>query len=232
MTKYRPIYYDTETTGVKSSSDKIIEIAAYDPNNDRTFCSFVNPGCSIPAEASAISHITDEMVKDAPSFKDVAPEFMNFCSGDVVLIAHNNDAFDQLFLEAEFARGGLPFPAWKFLDSLKWSRKYRNDLPRHGLQFLREVYGVVANQAHRALDDVMVLATIFSSMIGDLPIDTVMTLLASNHSIVRMPFGKHGGKLLAEVPKDYVRWLADNGALEKKENSSLKAEFVKLGYIE
>src|SRR5579872_1229239 len=168
--KYRPIYYDTETTGVKPNSDRIIEIAAYDAERDLTFCSFVNPGCPIPPESTAISNITDEMVKDAPSFQQIAPSFIEFCAGDTILIAHNNDAFDKLFLDAEFNRAGIAMPAWTFIDSLKWSRKYRTDLPRHGLQVLREVYGIQSNQAHRALDDVIVLQQVFSRMIGDLPL--------------------------------------------------------------
>ena len=89
-----------------------------------------------------------------PPHQEALTAFAEFCSGDVVLIAHNNDAFDKLFLEAEFQRAGLQMPEWIFIDSLKWSRKYRTDLPRHSLQFLREVYGIEANQAHRALDDV------------------------------------------------------------------------------
>ena len=65
-------------------------------------------------------------------------------------------------------------PDWKFIDSLKWSRKYRTDLPRHNLQYLREVYQIPANQAHRALDDVFVLQQIFSKMILDLPLPKII----------------------------------------------------------
>jgi DNA polymerase-3 subunit epsilon len=227
-----PIYYDTETTGVKPGKDRIIEIAAYDPLRDRKFCTFTNPECPIPAESTAITNITDEMVKDAPLIKEALSEFMEFCSGDVVLIAHNNDAFDKLFLEAEFARAGLEIPNWPYIDSLKWSRKYRPDLPRHSLQSLREVYGIEANQAHRALDDVIVLYQVFSRMIDDLPAKTILSLLSKPSSATdRMPFGKHAGKLLADVPKEYVRWLAKEGALDKGENSSLKEAFEKLGVL-
>lgn len=227
----RPIYYDTETTGVKPGKDRIIEIAAFDPEQNTQFCTFTNPECPIPAESTAITHITDDMVKDAPLIREALEGFAAFCSGDVVLIAHNNDTFDKLFLEAEFARAGLEMPKWTFLDSLKWSRKYRSDLPRHNLQFLREVYGIEAGQAHRALDDVIVLYRVFSCMIDDLGIKTALDLMQSPTNLQRMPFGKHAGKLLSEVPKEYVKWLAREGALDKKENAQLKELFEKLGAL-
>ena len=226
-----PIYYDTETTGVKPGKDRIVEIAAYDPSRDRRFCTFTNPECPIPPDSTAITGITDEMVKEAPLIKEALSSFADFCSGEVVLIAHNNDAFDKLFLEFEFERAGLPMPKWIFIDSLKWSRKYRNDLPRHSLQSLREVYGIEANQAHRALDDCIVLYRVFSCMIDDLEMKTVLSLLTQSPKAQRMPFGKHAGKLLTEIPKDYVKWLAREGALDKKENSELKKTFENLGYL-
>jgi len=227
----RTIYYDTETTGLRAAADRIIELAAYDPVTEKTFCTFINPGCPIPSDSTKVSGITDEMVKDAPSFKEAALQFVEFCTPDALLIAHNNDTFDKLFLEAEFARNNVPMPTWRYLDSLKWARRYRNDLPKHSLQHLREVYGITANQAHRALDDVVVLHQVFSRMIDDLNLHTVLELMTQSPAIVRMPFGKHAGKPLSEVPKDYVRWMAENGALDKKENAHLKEGFVKLGVL-
>ena len=136
----RPIYYDTETTGIKPDKDKIIEIAAYDPVLDKTFSSLINPKVPIPKESTAIHNITDDMVKDAPDFQKVGKNFIDFCSGDIVLIAHNNDAFDKKFLDQEFERSNISQPEWKFIDSLKFARKYRPDLPRHSLQHLREYF--------------------------------------------------------------------------------------------
>ena len=106
----RPIFYDTETTGVRHERDHIIEIAAYDPEQDRTFESLINPGVPIPPDSTAIHNITDDMVADKPTFAEIGAQFIAFCEGPVVLIAHNNDSFDQLFLKSSFARHGLSMP--------------------------------------------------------------------------------------------------------------------------
>ena len=92
--KNRPIYYDTETTGLSPTKDKVIEIAAYDPFLKKTFHSLVNPNIVIPQISIDICGITDNMVKDAPTFETVGQDFIDFCDNDPILIAHNNDAFD------------------------------------------------------------------------------------------------------------------------------------------
>lgn len=228
----RAIFYDTETTGVRSEKDRIIEIAAYDPLNDLSFERLVNPGFPIPPEATAIHHITDEMVANAPSFDIIAKELCAFCEGDVVLIAHNNDGFDYHFLRAEFERNGMALPSWKFFDTLKWARRYRGDLPRHTLQFLREIYGIAANNAHRALDDVLVMHKVFMNMIDDLSIDEAYTLLNRPKDLHHMPFGKHQGVPLKNLPKDYLTWLSGSGAFAKPENQELKTSLEKLGLLQ
>lgn len=177
MTK-RAIFFDTETTGTNPNNDRIIELAAYDADTGKTFERLINPKITIPPETIMVHQITDEMVKDAPSFEEVALEFCEFCSGDITLIAHNGDGFDVPFLRAEFKRNGVEFPtAWTFIDSLKWSRRYRKDLPRHSLQYLRQSYGIPANQAHRALNDVMVLYEVFKAMTDDLTCEQIIALL-------------------------------------------------------
>lgn len=232
----RLIYYDTETTGLKADKDRVVEIAAYDPLHNRHFEALINPSCPIPREASAIHKITDEMVAAAPSFAEVAQGFIEFCEGDVILIAHNNDNFDVHFLRHEFQRSNVTMPNWKFLDTLKWARRYRPDLPRHTLQFLREMYEIEANNAHRALDDVIVLHQVFQYMIDDIPVTEIHDLLysrtVSQVAPQNMPFGKHQGVPLNKVPKHYVKWMGENGVFEKPENEALKMAFVKLGFLE
>lgn len=228
----RAIYYDTETTGVRPDKDRIIEIAAYDPEGNRQFVELVNPGCLIPLEATAIHNITNEMVKEAATFREVGRRFMEFCGEDAVLIAHNNDAFDLQFLKAEGLRSDIEWPTtWKYLDTLKWSRRYRPDLPRHALQFLREVYGFPPNQAHRALDDVIVLHQVFSCMVDDLRIEDILALLSQKKNLTHMPFGKHQGKPIRELPSSYVSWLASSGALDKPENMELKSVLETVGLL-
>ncbi|OHE78606.1 MAG: DNA polymerase III subunit epsilon [Verrucomicrobia bacterium RIFCSPHIGHO2_12_FULL_41_10] len=231
MAKRKGIYYDTETTGTRPGKDRIVELAAYDPEENRTFCTFINPGCPIPPEATAISGITDEMVKEAPPIEEALQSFVQFCTPDIILIAHNNDTFDRLFLEAEGKRAGLMLPTWDYIDTLKWSRKYRPDLPKHALQFLRETFGVSANQAHRALDDCFVLHEVFRQMIDDLSWEQIHQLLDEKGKPMRMPFGKYAGKPLSDIPKDYVSWLSSSGAFDKAENQNLKESFLHLGLL-
>ena len=228
----RAIFYDTETTGLRAEKDFIVEIAAFDPVKNDHFVSFINPGVPIPPETSAIHHITDEMVENAPDFSVVGQQFVDFCGPDALLIAHNNDRFDKLFLNAEFKRNSLVVPStWRYLDTLMWARRYRPDLPKHGLQVLREHFEIPSNQAHRALDDVIVLHKVFECLIDDLTLQDVVELLDGSKNLTSMPFGKFKGTPLELVPKDYLKWLHGSGALDKEENVELKAAFVEKGLI-
>lgn len=227
----KAIFYDTETTGISSERDRVIELAAYDAENDRSFQRLINPGIPIPKEATAIHKITNEMVATAPSFGMIVEEFVDFCGTDAVLIAHNNDGFDIHFMRQEFSRCNKPMPAWKYLDSLKWARRYRPDLPRHSLQHLRETYGIPANNAHRALDDVIILHKLFGLMTDDLHISQVYELLNRPREMQHMPFGKYQGQPLSSLPADYLTWLKSSGSFDKPENQDLRNSLQRLGKL-
>ncbi|MBS0655444.1 MAG: ribonuclease H-like domain-containing protein, partial [Verrucomicrobia bacterium] len=182
----RLIYFDTETTHIRADIGRIIELAAYDPVTGKSFEQLINPLMPIPPDASKIHKITDAMVAKAPTFAQVGADFIEFCHGDAVLVGHNCDSFDLPYLRAEFTRNGLILPPhWIFVDSLKWARKYRKDLPRHSLQYLRQIYGIAENEAHRALNDVKVLMEVFQSMIDDLTPEEVVLLLGSSADKMR-----------------------------------------------
>lgn len=83
------------------------------------------------------------------------------------------------------------------------------------------------------MDDVKVLYQVFRVMIDDLPLETVLDLLEESSSSLPevMPFGKHQGKPLGEVPPDYISWLKKQGAFDKPDNASLKSAFEIIGVL-
>ena len=228
----KTIFYDTETTGVSFGKDCIIELAGYDPDGDEGFSVLINPECHIPEGATKVHGITDEMVADAPVFGEIWERFVAFCGDDALLIAHNNDGFDIHFLRHECEKHSVVLPtSWQYLDTLKWARRYRPDLPRHSLQYLREIYGVEANNAHRALDDVMVLHQVFSAMTPGITAREAHTMLKKPQAVNTMPFGKHRGRKIEELPGDYIQWLLNSGALDKDDNSDLRRSLEKKGLL-
>ena len=101
---------DIETTGIPYRSEMITEIGAMKIKNGEVideFECFVNPEKPIPYEVVQVTHITDDMVKDAKTIKEVLPEFIKFC-GDDVLVAHNAN-FDIGFLRYQAQKLGLKF---------------------------------------------------------------------------------------------------------------------------
>lgn len=211
------IFYDTETTGTQIDKDRVIEIAAFNNVTKQSFVTYVNPEIPIPEEASKIHGITDSTVASSPKFPEAYRQFRDFCGSDSILVAHNNDSFDFPLLEKECRRHSLDPLNLRTIDSLKWAQKYRPDLPKHNLQYLRQVYGFSENQVHRALDDVITLYNVFSSLIGDLSAEQVFSLMQNNchPKVFKMPFGKYKGKPLTEVPASYIQWLENQGSLDK-----------------
>lgn len=108
----RPIaFIDLETTGVNISVDRIVELAIVKvmPDGSRQVKrKLINPLMPIPASASAIHGITDDMVKDAPSFKQVANEVKQFID-NCDMGGYNSNRFDIPMLIEEFLRIGIAF---------------------------------------------------------------------------------------------------------------------------
>jgi DNA polymerase-3 subunit epsilon len=106
----RPIcFLDLETTGINVSTDKIVEIAIVKISPDGSQVikrKLINPEMPIPKSASDIHGISDEMVKDAPTFKSVANEIKQFIEG-ADLAGYNSNRFDIPMLNEEFLRAGV-----------------------------------------------------------------------------------------------------------------------------
>jgi len=104
-------FIDLETTGTNLGSDRIIEIAIIKilPDGTRTVKrKILNPGMSIPKGSSDIHGFTDEMVKDAPTFKQVAQELKQMLDG-CDFAGYNSNRFDIPILVEEFLRAGVEF---------------------------------------------------------------------------------------------------------------------------
>lgn len=102
---------DLESTGINVASDRIVEIAIVRVALDGTRKvkrKLINPEMPMPAEVVAIHGITDEMVKDAPVFRQVANEIKQFLD-NCDLCGYNSNRFDVPLLAEEFLRAGMEF---------------------------------------------------------------------------------------------------------------------------
>lgn len=170
------VVIDTETTGLHKGRDKIVEIASVRFKNGKAteiFETLVNPGKAIPADVSAINHITDDMVADCPTIEQVMPAFDRFV-GTSTVVGHNLD-FDLGFILAagsrinhikrkyyctyEQAKRMLKKP------QRKWDAELQTytvnidsdwDVENHKLGTLCTYYGIVVPDQHRAGADAYV----------------------------------------------------------------------------
>lgn len=106
----RPIVFiDLETTGINIATDRVIEIAIVKIMPDKTKLvkhKLINPQMPIPKASTDIHGITDDKVKDAPSFKEVANEIKQFID-NADLSGYNSNRFDIPLLMEEFLRAGI-----------------------------------------------------------------------------------------------------------------------------
>lgn len=167
----REIIFDTETTGLDSRSDRVIEIGGIELFNHfptgKTLHLFINPGDrKVHPDALAVHGITDEFLKDKPPFADVAEQVLEFF-GDAKWIAHNA-TFDMGFVNAEFARIGLPpiLPE-SVTDTLALARR-KHPMGPNSLDALCRRYGIDNSHRtkHGALLDSELLAEVYIEMIG------------------------------------------------------------------
>jgi DNA polymerase-3 subunit epsilon len=105
------VFFDLETTGINFVNDRIIEycfLRVQPDGSEKLITQRINPGIPIPKEATAIHGITDEMVKDMPSFKEIAHDLIQFLAG-CDLAGFNSIKFDIPFIAEEFIRAEVDF---------------------------------------------------------------------------------------------------------------------------
>lgn len=124
--------------------------------------SLVNPQCIIPEEAIAVHKITNSMVKNAPTAKQILPTLFAAWEG-AVLVAHNAP-YDEGILSTEAARYNMWIPAYPILDTLTLARQVLN-VSHYSLKSLCQEMDIPNPQEHRALSDTLATATLFQKLL-------------------------------------------------------------------
>ena len=225
----RPIaFIDLETTGVNISNDRIVEIAIVKILTDGTRQvkrKLINPQIPIPAGASDVHGITDEMVKDAPSFKQVANEIKQFIE-NCDLGGYNSNRFDIPMLIEEFLRAGVPFSAdgRKLVDV----QKVFHMMEQRTLGAAYKFYcNKTLEDAHSAEADATATWEVLEAQIERYPqigntVESIVKFTGEDdivdfarrfvkeNGVEVFNFGKHKGKPVAQVLKEepqYYDWM-------------------------
>lgn len=162
------VVLDVETTDLRPSYGEIIEISAIKFDTGmipvEAISTLCKPQKPIPADATAINHITDEMVQDYPRFAEIAPAVTEFMRGCHVA-GHNLD-FDLRFLHANGAQ--LP-EGIRFYDTLDLAHLTvpNSSIYDYKLDTLCSYYGIWRGKSHRALSDCYATAKVFASLVKD-----------------------------------------------------------------
>ena len=153
---------DVETTGLNARYERMVEIAAVKFQNGKIIDKkswLINPEIKISYIAQSIHGISNNMLKDKPTFATVGTNFVDFI-GDSILIAHNA-TFDAGFIYTEMERHNIELINNPFLDSLKMARIWYPESDKHNLKFLSEYLGFPGDTYHRALEDSVYVKLLF-----------------------------------------------------------------------
>jgi DNA polymerase III epsilon subunit len=169
LTNVTFVVFDTETTGLRTTTDRVVEIGAVRivggvETGRKTWR--INPGIPIPPEATRVHGITDAMVAKCPPFREVFPEVAAFF-GNAVLVAHNA-RYDVRIVSAELARNGLSMPTNAVLDTLALARARYPQAPAHTVASLVKYLNLATGSFHRADSDAVHTAGIFAAATGTL----------------------------------------------------------------
>ncbi len=159
---------DVETTGMRSGQDdRVTEIAVAVVQGGRreiVFESLVNPMRPIPRMISAVTGITEDMVRDAPVFGDIADQVL--CAlGGRVFVAHNA-RFDWAFVNAELRRARDLVLGGSRLCTVRLARRLLRNVASCGLDSLSRHFALENPARHRAGGDALVTAHLLARLLG------------------------------------------------------------------
>jgi len=237
------IVLDTETTDLDYKIAEVIElgyILTIDGERVRVN-SLYKPHDLITPEISSITNITQRMVNDCDYFED---DFDTFTS---VIAAYSKDAFcvaHNAFYDSKvLSRYGFEHDPW--ICTLRIAKKLFSDdntVSNFKLAYLRYRFGILdpaehTIEAHRADSDALVTSHLLEYFVTlmedngtidkDLPyLEQIIEWLDKPIVFTQMPFGKHKGKKLTEVPLDYWKWALDKMDILDETKENYDADFA------
>lgn len=237
------ICFDLETTGVNPQFDRIVQLACIKvmPDSKELVKDVrMNPCKEIPPEAAEVHGITNEMVKDEPTFQQFSKALYKFFQGCDVA-GYNVRQFDVPLLSLEFARAGIkwPEPEMGILDTFEILTKLEE---RDLAWALRYYTGEQLLNAHDAGADALAAFKVLKAQATKYGVFTPLALENLTHDPncidlqgkfrrneegeVCITFGKHKDKPLSVVPRDYLEWMLDQDFLP--DTKSVVEEFLGL----
>lgn len=162
------VVVDVETTGSSPLGDRITEVAAVVVENGEVrtvFETLVNPRRPIPPYISALTHITWDMVKDAPTFGEICDQLLGVLEGRI-FVAHNA-SFDWRFVNAEVERAIGRQLEGRRLCTVRLARKVLPHLRRRSLDSVTHHYAIEIAARHRAGGDALATAHVLLRLLRD-----------------------------------------------------------------
>jgi DNA polymerase III subunit epsilon len=162
-------FLDLETTGMSPARERITEVGLVLVDEGvvtEEWSQLINPQQSIPPEITYLTGISNDMVRAAPRFEEIAPLLQEKLAGRLI-VAHNA-RFDYGFLKAEFARLEQSFHT-KPLCTVRLSRALYPQAEGHGLDAIIARFGLDVSQRHRALGDARLLWQLTQKLYARLP---------------------------------------------------------------
>lgn len=204
---------DTETTGFDPENDAIVEIAAVDVENNvvSEFIreSLIFPAMLIPPEASAVHHITSEMVRQSPRSREVIPDILlPDRTPRPVYVAHNAK-FDSAFLKPYVGNA-------QWICTYKCALRIWPDAPAHNNQTLRYFLKLPVNSSvvqvpHRAGADAHVTAHLLVALLQKAALTQLLEWSNEPALLPKCPIGKEWrGKPWAQVEYGFLSWILGN----------------------
>jgi DNA polymerase-3 subunit epsilon len=205
---------DLETTGGDPQRSRVIEIGVVLANGgelESEWSTLVNPGVPIPPSIQHFTGITDEMVRTAPFFEDLAAELLRRLEGRL-FVAHNA-RFDYGFLSAELRRTGRRLHG-RVVCTVKLSRRLAPNAPAHNLDALIERFALHCSRRHRALPDAQALYQLWQALAARHPRERLECALADVLRLRSVP-AHLPPELLDELPEGpgVYRFFGEQGAL-------------------